>query len=254
MNKGRKLAGILCMLLGAALLAGAIWLMMENQREENEAGTEAAAVLAEFQQELGRENSALMMPTTGAKVQEGTQATGIEAEMDAGENPQAMWKDEETGGTWIDMETGDAQATPAPMATVMPEMLTMEIGKHSYIGYIEMPTLGISLPVMSEWSYPKLRIAPCRYTGSVYDDTMVILAHNYTRHFGRIRELDVGDPVQFIDADGNIYQYTVAKHETLEKRDVEAMVNSEYDLTLFTCTYGGKYRVTVRLKRTNRFA
>lgn len=245
MNKGRKLAGILCMLLGAALLAGAIWLMMENQREENEAGREAAAVLAEFQQALGWENGTLMMPDA--------ESEGAQAETDAGSTAQAMRKDEEAVGAWIDMET-DLQATPAPMATAMPEMPTMEIGKHSYIGYIEMPTLGISLPVMSEWSYPKLRIAPCRYTGSVYDDTMVILAHNYTRHFGRIGELDIGDPVQFIDADGNIYQYTVARHETLEKRDVEAMVDSEYDLTLFTCTYGGKYRVTVRLKRTNRFA
>ena len=114
--------------------------------------------------------------------------------------------------------------------------------------------LGLSLPVMSEWSYPKLRVAPCRYWGSAYDDSLVILAHNYDRHFGRLQELAIGDPVQFIDADGVIYQYTVEKQEILEKPDVEKMVDSGYDLTLFTCTYGGRHRVTVRLRRTKTLA
>lgn len=147
----------------------------------------------------------------------------------------------------------DLPTNHAPASTSRSEMPTLQIGKQSYIGYLELPTLGISLPVMSEWSYPQLRIAPCRYTGSVYDDSLIILAHNYSRHFGRIKALSIGDPVQFIDADGNIYQYTVAKHETLDKRDVEKMVNNEYDLSLFTCTYGGKNRITVRLNRVERF-
>lgn len=145
------------------------------------------------------------------------------------------------------------EAQPSSSPSVLPEMPTLQIGKQSYIGYIELPTLGLSLPVMSEWSYPKLRIAPCRYTGSVYDDSLIILAHNYTRHFGGIKDLAIGDPVQFIDADGNIYQYTVAKHETLEKRDVREMVDNEYDLTLFTCTYGGRNRITVRLTRVRAY-
>ena len=146
-----------------------------------------------------------------------------------------------------------AEETPLPDPAGR-EMPMLEIDGQAYIGYLGLPTLGLSLPVMSEWSYPKLRVAPCRYWGSAYDDSLVILAHNYDRHFGRLQELATGDPVQFIDADGVIYQYTVEKQEILEKPDVEKMVDSGYDLTLFTCTYGGRHRVTVRLRRTKTLA
>lgn len=154
-------------------------------------------------------------------------------------------------------EPGSAQnPTPeaaAPDATPVPEMPTIEIDGNECIGYLELPTIGITLPVISEWSYPSLRIAPCRYWGSAYDDTLVIVAHNYDRHFGKIKDMESGDPVQFVDAQGNIFQYVVAAQETLEPNAVEKMVDTEYDLTLFTCTYGGAKRVTVRLKRVRAF-
>ena len=45
-------------------------------------------------------------------------------------------------------------------------------------------------------------------------------------------------------------RYTVAELETLGKYDVEEMTSGDWDLTLFTCTYGGQSRVTVRCLRT----
>lgn len=142
----------------------------------------------------------------------------------------------------------DETQTDAPR-----DMPTLEIDGQAYIGYLELPTLGLTLPVMNDWSYERLRIAPCRYWGSVYDDSLVILAHNYARHFGGIKDLEIGDIVQFIDIDGVIYRYAVAAQETLERGDVAAMTGSDYDLTLFTCTYGGRQRVTVRLNRVQTF-
>lgn len=56
----------------------------------------------------------------------------------------------------------------------------------------DMPALGLMLPVMSDWGYERLRVAPCCW-GSVYDDSLVILAHNYARHFGGIKDLEIGD-------------------------------------------------------------
>lgn len=133
------------------------------------------------------------------------------------------------------------------------ELPAMEIDENEYIGMIELPTLDRTLPVMKDWSYPKLRIAPCRYWGSAEKGDFVIFAHNYSRHFGSIKDLAIGDPVRFVSVDGRIYSYSVEKIETLEKRDVDKMLNSGYDLTLFTCTYGGKRRVTVRLNRVYGF-
>lgn len=141
-----------------------------------------------------------------------------------------------------------------PEATPIPEMPEMEIDGKKYIGYLEMPTIGITLPVMGDWSYAQLRAAPCRYWGSAYDDSLVIMAHNYDRHFGRISTLEIGAPVQFVDAEGNIFRYVVAAHEMLEPYDVEKMLAEEWGMTLFTCTYGGAKRITVRLERVEAFA
>ena len=47
------------------------------------------------------------------------------------------------------------------------EMTEVEIGSYAYIGYLSIPTLELELPIMSSWSYPQLKIAPCRYYGSV---------------------------------------------------------------------------------------
>ena len=148
-----------------------------------------------------------------------------------------------------------AQAVSQPPFVQYPEMEmpTQEIDGQTYIGMVEVPSLELSLPVISEWTYPRLKKAPCRYVGSVYSKDMVICGHNYDRHFGRLKDLAVGDEVRFTDMDGNVFFYTVCGTEQLGKYAVEEMLAGEWDLTLFTCTKGGRMRVTVRC-RLERYA
>ncbi len=122
-----------------------------------------------------------------------------------------------------------------------------------YIGYISVPSIGLSLPVMQDWDYNKLRISPCRYSGSVYTNDLVIAGHNYRTHFSSLRYQKPGTQVLFTDAEGNVYHYEIADLETLEPDQVEDMVTSSdsWDLTLFTCTIGGRTRFTVRCIRTD---
>lgn len=141
------------------------------------------------------------------------------------------------------IEEEDTEPDPNPENT---EMTEVEIDGYLYIGYISIPALGLDLPVMSDWSYPQLRIAPCRYYGSTKTDDLVIAAHNYSRHFGNIRNLSPGDGISFTDMDGEVTSYEVAEVDILTPTAVEEMTSSGYDLTLFTCTYGGQSRVTVR--------
>lgn len=134
------------------------------------------------------------------------------------------------------------------------EMPVMEVDGRSYIGILEIPALQLSLPVISEWTYPDLRIAPCRYEGSAYKDHLVIAAHNYESHFGTLKYLENGDTVIFTDVDGNEFQYEVAARETIMPTDIEGMTGGEWDLTLFTCSYGGQQRVAVRCERIQNSA
>lgn len=129
------------------------------------------------------------------------------------------------------------------------EMPTVRIDDREYIGVLSIPALGQELPVISSWDYPGLRVAPCRYTGSAYTDDLVIAAHNYASHFGRLRELSQGDSIRFTDTDGNVFDYVVSELEILEPYAVSQMTEGDWDLTLFTCTPGGQYRVTLRCNR-----
>ncbi len=126
------------------------------------------------------------------------------------------------------------------------DMPEKEIDGQKYIGVLQIPALSLELPIISEWSYPNLKIAPCRYTGSAYQNNLVIAAHNYSSHFGRLKNLSPGDEVTFTDVDGNVFRYEVAELETLSPFSIEEMTDSDWDLTLFTCTVGGQSRVTLR--------
>ena len=126
------------------------------------------------------------------------------------------------------------------------------VNGYEYIGYVEIPILELKLPVMSEWSYEQLRISPCRQSGSSYTDDLVIAAHNYSTHFGRLKELSVGDAVIFTDMDGVVNTYCVKKLETVAPDDVDTVLNSGFDLVLYTCTKGGQTRVTVFCDRVDR--
>ena len=124
-----------------------------------------------------------------------------------------------------------------------------KIDGQQYIGVLRIPALSLELPVISEWSYPNLKIAPCRYAGSAYLDNMVVAAHNYYSHFGYLKNLSQGDEVIFTDMTGNVFRYGVIEIETLSPFAVDEMTSGDWDLTLFTCTVGGATRVTVRCER-----
>lgn len=125
-------------------------------------------------------------------------------------------------------------------------MPTVEIDEYQYIGEVSIPSLDLELPVMETWDYNRMKISPCRYSGTAYLKNLVICAHNYVSHFGRLKNLTAGDTVAFTDIDGNVFHYTVSQMETLSSTAVEEMNSGSWDLTLFTCTIGGQARVTVR--------
>lgn len=140
-------------------------------------------------------------------------------------------------------EYGMQEAESESEKMEMPEKV---IDGQIYIGVVEIPTLSLRLPVIRDWSDERLKIAPCRYVGSVYTGDLIISGHSYKKHFRYIRKLVEGDPVIFTDMDGNRFVYQVSGTEVIAPDGVEQMVAGEWDLTLFTCTYNGSSRHTVR--------
>ena len=126
------------------------------------------------------------------------------------------------------------------------EMATVKVDGYDCIGILSVPVLSLELPVLTDWSYEKLKKAPCHYYGTYYETDFVIAAHNYESHFGRLPELLAGDIVIFTDVNGVVYYYEVVLLETLPKDATKEMITSGFDLSLYTCTPGGANRVTVR--------
>ena len=201
---------------GLLLLAAALFLWAYNGQESRRAGDSAQQVITELTQSLTQQPPA-----------------------EAGADP----------------ERSDAPAVKLPeyLLDAQREMPEKTVNGRAYIGVLSIPSLNLELPVLSQWSYPNLKVAPCRYSGSLYQNDLIICAHNYASHFGKLKELQPGDIVLFTDMDEHVVTFQVVERETLNPMDVEGMEAGDWDLTLFTCTIGGQTRVTIRLERVEVF-
>lgn len=139
-------------------------------------------------------------------------------------------------------------------AAIGEDLSIAEIDGYEYIGYLTIPSLELKLPVMANWDYYRLNLAPCRQFGTAEAGDLVIAAHNFKSHFGRLKELEAGNEVYFTDMSGREYSYFVADIRTLQPTQVEEVQNSDYDLVLYTCTIGGASRVTVFCRNEQNIA
>lgn len=164
-----------------------------------------------------------------------------------GELEQTMQK------TITEHQQENETAAPQPVLDPTQEMTTVEVEGRDYIGVLSIPAVERELPVMAQWSYAGLKIAPGRYSGTTYGDDLVICGHNYAMHFRPIKWLAIGSSVYFTDADGLRWSYEVESVETLRPTQIEEMTTDtetdNWDLTLFTCTSGGGSRYAVRCVR-----
>ena len=140
----------------------------------------------------------------------------------------------------VTVEADEAQA-------VMPVGV---VNGYEYIGYLSIPDLKIDLPVISDWDYNKLKKAPCRQWGTTYTDDLVIVAHNYYGHFGRLSTLEEGAKVTFTDMDGVVTEYALTEMFTVGPYEIDRVKDSEYDLVLYTCVYSGRMRTVAGFMRT----
>ena len=172
------------------------------------------------------------------------------------------WEDDQAEETAQDLladvqsimdEKQPEQPLPADMVNlpddpekIPTEMATVKVDGYDCIGVLSVPVLDLELPVLTDWSYAKLKKAPCHYYGTYYEKDFVIAAHNYASHFGRLSQLQAGDIVIFTDVTGADHCYEVVLLETLPATATEEMIASGFALSLYTCTPGGASRVTVR--------
>ena len=238
MTKPKKI-GIVLLTAGAVLVIAALLLFSHNRAEDRRAGESAEETLRLVEAAMAERE------TNG---ETGTTPAPGAAEPDAAATAaNAPGASASPGAAAAGTETGPG-GLPAPPALDMP---TVHSGAYDYIGYLDFPGYGLTMPVAATWSFPALEISPCRHTGSVYNDNLVVAGHNYNTHFGVLFELQLGDIVTFTDVDGNAFTYTVRELTSVSPDDSDAVMNRGYALTLYTCNWDTTKRVTVFCERTN---
>lgn len=201
----RKRGSFVLLLLGAALLCAALLLAAKNQREETSAGEAAAALLIQAEQTIAQHTASPVSSPPAAP------SSAVE-------------------------ETLSPSPSASPSAA--PE-------GPAFLGVLSVPAVSLTVPVLAEWSYYHLTLAPCRDCGSVETGDLVIAAHNYDTHFGRLSRIAPGDSVYFTDMAGSTTEYAAASVEQRDPSDAEGVRDSGYPLVLYTCSWDCTARVTV---------
>lgn len=225
------------MAAGGVLILAALSLMLFNWNQDRRTEQRTVSILEQLKEQMPEPHSAQAMPFA---------VEGTVPEMNTVSEEIVVTEDDRSY----------AAVTLPPAEDLAAEYLTEEpvqeivwwIDGDAYLGTISIPALGLELPVLSGWNYPDLQVAPCRYTGTVEEGNLVIAAHNYSCHFGRISELNSGDEIFFTDGNGVVHTYQVVFSELINGWNAPAMSegDEDWDITLFTCNLSGTNRVTVR--------
>lgn len=208
-----KKLGIIFFLVGVVLIFSALSLLVYNVIEDIQAGKASQQVMLQMREH----QETILLPSEASEPENTTNDT-------------------------------DTETVPQPTESL--DMKEVEIDGYNYIGYITIPSLDLELPVMSNWTYEQLKIAPCRQQGNAKTDDLVILAHNYDKHFGYLEYLSSGAEVLVTDMDGQVFRYAVDYLEKVDASNASAVLGSNHDLVLYTCTPGGNLRVVAFCDRS----
>ena len=119
----------------------------------------------------------------------------------------------------------------------------LEIDSEKYIGIIEIPSIELVLPVQLICDENHLNNGICLYYHNI---NYVIAGHNRKSQFRDLRYVKEGDSLFFYDIFGNKKEYKLERIEDLDPFNIDSFIDSKYAFTLFTCTYDGQKRHTLR--------
>lgn len=121
---------------------------------------------------------------------------------------------------------------------------------------LNIPTLGINYPVLSETSEELLKISLNKFWGPSPNEVgnYCVVGHNYKnkKMFGKLSEIKNGDIVELTDNSGKTVKYTVYNKYVVEPDDVSCtsqLTNGNKEVTLITCTNYGKQRLVVKARQ-----
>ena len=120
---------------------------------------------------------------------------------------------------------------------------------------LNIPSLGINYPVLSDTSEELLKISLNKFWGPSPNTVgnYCIVGHNYKnkKMFGKLADIKNGDIVELTDNSGKTIKYAVYNKYVVNPEDVACtsqLTNGNKEVTLITCTNYGKQRLVVKAR------
>lgn len=114
-----------------------------------------------------------------------------------------------------------------------PGMPVLEINGADYVALIEIPFIGIALPVVDKWDSNRLSLSPARFFGSAYDSTLIIGGADDPRQFGFCDKIEHEARITVTDMTGAQFTYTVSRIDRAKHAETQWLRSTDCDLTLF---------------------
>ena len=113
------------------------------------------------------------------------------------------------------------------------EMPILQLDGTDFVCLLEVPGLGVVLPVGNRWESDALQDHPCRFWGSIYDGSCILGGSGRQGQFDFCARLDLGDTILLTDMGGVEFSCSVRKIERSKTADFERLWDADYPLTLF---------------------
>ena len=128
--------------------------------------------------------------------------------------------------------------------------------KYTTEANLKIPKINIEYPVLSATSDALLFVSLNKYWGPQPNEVgnYCIVGHYYEngKMFGKLHKLKNGDKAELTDLSGNTLKYQVYNKYVVEPTDTRCtsqLTDGRKELTLITCTNGGKQRLVVKLRQ-----
>lgn len=138
-------------------------------------------------------------------------------------------------------------------STVAYEELDAKIGKYKIIGSIKIDAIGLEYPILEKTNKDSLWLSVTKLSGPPLNElgNVGIAGHN-TRNgtlFGKLSNINKNDIIEITDTKNRTIKYQVYSIYSVLPTDLEPLkttIDNKRELTLITCTGGGKKRLVVK--------
>ena len=128
-------------------------------------------------------------------------------------------------------------------------------GKYFVIGAIEIPSIAVNYPILSDTNDELLKIAPCRFYGPYLNEVgnLCIAGHNYDNNtfFSNLYKLNIGDEIRIYNSSNSLAKYYIYDKYETNKNDISCTsqnTNGIKEITLVTCNNFNGNRLIVKAK------